>query len=310
MAAISVAAARPAEAAWHLRAMGSSRVFLLGGVAAIVSSIALVAGSRTLRSARLDTSVATSAAMTSAAGSEALAGAMRALAAITPPTRSESPASATHNGIFNFDFEDGELPGSFSQGHVESCPGLEGSRYCLIGTLIPLFWHRNAVGIQAAPGTRPLFGYSANTVVSFDFWVADDCQPTRGVEVAMFNSDKGVYYHHYIGTKTISFNAWSHAELRLVDFVPTKQPAAIRPSAPGVLSSRLVDSVPTKQPAPRSMEEGDSLSSLFIEGGRVGGKPFFVDNIKVTSQSPGDFPAASTVTPLGPRPIHAGEETR
>jgi hypothetical protein len=96
-----------------------------------------------------------------------------------------------------------------------------------------------------------LFTYSGDEVVSFDYWVGAD-----GARVRVQSWDVEREQNFYLGVPDVVAETWGHAELRLADFKPEIDPR-------------------------RALEPGDRMLYLNFYGGRLGGKPFYVDNIRL-----------------------------
>jgi hypothetical protein len=158
-----------------------------------------------------------------------------------------------------FDFEDGVLPATFIEGQLVRCPFEPGGRFCLLGTVLPYWGRENAVqlGLNARSG---IFHYSDTAVIEFDYWLGAD---GKRVSVQIWNNDKRVNYS-YISNRAAR-QTWTRIAVRLRDFEPN-----IKGSPP--------------------MDEGDSLRNVLILGGRVGGEPFYVDNLRIVDHDPGEAP--------------------
>ncbi len=189
------------------------------------------------------------------AGQQALAG-DETEATLPVPAAPAAPEPAA-TVVFSYDFEDGESPKAIKQGALVTGPCRPGSRFCAIGTLDPYDWTGLVV---AAVGSPNVAYFSPGMVLSFDYWAGADVKELR---VQSWNSDQ--YQNHNLEVPNATPEAWSHAEVRLGDAAGDK-----------------------KLP----WQPGDRIQNIRVHGGRTGGKPFYVDNIRLV-----DRPQTSGGTP-------------
>jgi hypothetical protein len=90
----------------------------------------------------------------------------------------------------------------------------------------------------------------------------------------MSNLDQGQNYSLFL--RDVVREQWAHAELSLTDLKPNRW-----------------DDKP--------MVDGDRLRTLLVEGGRPGGTPFYVDNLRIEERPVGPLPR-STAGGLPPAP--------
>lgn len=184
------------------------------------------------------------------------------------------PAPAEPAG-FEFDFEDGVLPSLFTRGHLTPAPAGSSSRFCLIGTVAIDWPITYLVRIGQSPST--LFHYSSGGVLSFDYWVGDDVDidGRTGRRLAALVSRVVADESRYAGVMPITVSvkdlrqaqnhhayiaeyvreAWGHAELPLTALRDGQYRQALEP--------------------------GDPIGQIVIGAGIPGGKPFYVDNVRL-----------------------------
>jgi ferric-dicitrate binding protein FerR (iron transport regulator) len=165
-----------------------------------------------------------------------------------------------------FDFEVGDA--DFDQGHVVRGPACPEGGACIQGTLRPapplLKTWMVARTLERSAGM--LFSYNQRQVLTFDYWVGADA---KTVYVQMWDRDQN--QNHSIYLRDPVRERWGHAVVRLADLAPNKFPE-------------------------RRLEEGDALSSVVITAGRVGGRPLYVDNIRLVEWH-GPLPTKSSASP-------------
>ncbi len=166
---------------------------------------------------------------------------------VREPAAPSAPSGPPPGDVFRFDFEDGLLPAGFGHGHVVPAPAGSDSRYCVIGTVKASFARTNVIVLVGPDGD--LFTFSGSPVLAFDYWVGND---TPYVVVQFWNPSRRQNYR--VLFKPPARRAWAHAEVRLAD-------------AKGILDDT------------RATEEGDHIGTLSLMAGRVGGEPFYVDNL-------------------------------
>jgi hypothetical protein len=147
--------------------------------------------------------------------------------------------------VFSFDFEDGLIPPAIKQGAIVTGPCRPGSRYCAIGMMDPYDWRSFVVAAVA----HAVAYYSENLVLSFDYWAGAD---ERRVWVQAWNVDKRQNHHFYLANTTPE--TWTHVEVRLADAAGERR---------------------------RPWQPGDQIQNIRIHGGKTGGRPFYVDNIRL-----------------------------
>ncbi len=186
------------------------------------------------------------------AGQQALAVQPPATAASTSaPALTASPDASTRTVILSFDFEDGAMPTNFSMGQVAEGPAREGSRYAMMGSLVHSVTTARTQAWGVSLKAPTLFHVSGKQVLSFDYWL----DPASAyMSITYWNHDRSQNYGFFIWKPV--HGSWGHAEIRLADFK-------------GALHKD------------RPPQDGDRITSLSIFGGVLGGKPLFVDNIKL-----------------------------
>jgi RNA polymerase sigma factor (sigma-70 family) len=193
---------------------------------------------------------------------------------------SDSPLSESAESlldVIHFDFEDGILPPGFSLGFVMEGPPRAGNRYVAAATVCT--WYPSWGTSVSVPLPNTL--YRDTLVLSFDYWLPGD---TDRVGLVVRDGSKGNSYWRNL--ETVVRQEWTHAEIRIGSFVPSQ--FAGRPQV--------------------SMDPGDTLTGLTINVGRFGGKPAFVDNIRLRDYAPealakvsiGTTSIGKIVSPLAP----------
>jgi hypothetical protein len=155
--------------------------------------------------------------------------------------------------VLSHDFEDGALSPVFIDGHLVDEHCAPGSRYCALGTMSPYDASHNTVTIERYK--PPVLSYAPNQVLSFDYWVGTDGSalrvqlwvPARKENFAVFLED-------------LVTERWGHAEIRLGELRSYKN------------RNRLTS--------------GDAVGNIMITAGRMGGAPFYVDNLRVLAYPP------------------------
>jgi RNA polymerase sigma factor (sigma-70 family) len=182
----------------------------------------------------------------------------------SPEGPSSLPIATTRADLLAFDFEDGILPAIFREGHLVSCPDLSNSRFCVLATPVWQSGNHVLLGSRENRSDRfdperdidaTLFHFSPTAVLAFDYRI--DARGT-GLLVQLWNNDTDAKYTFYFSMKgkTLVYGAWAHAELRLAQFVPKQK------------------GVPRFKP-------GDGIRNIAISAGKIGGGPFYIDNIQV-----------------------------
>ncbi len=179
--------------------------------------------------------------------------------AIAPPTPTPGPPPSV---LVSWDFEDGQLPRGFVNGQIvgDVCPAA--SKFCLLGGLNWVSPKKNTV-VFTRQGPR-LFAHSDNGVITFDYRIGLEVET---VTVQVFNEDVKQNFH--LNLQDPVRGAWAHATLRLADFVGN-----VRPND--------------------RMSPGDRIGNLNFYAGRLGGEPFYVDQINVLEYPPGHVPATTS----------------
>ncbi len=164
--------------------------------------------------------------------------------------KDSAPDAMAPTGVF-WDFEDGVLPSSFLLGQLVAGPARPGSRMAVVGTLYGWGDFMFTIGIESR---TPMIRYSDESRVAFDYWL-----PAEGSEIAVQIRNRNQKQNYNLVLKQNVREAWTHLDLRLADFQPISDKTKV-------------------------MEPGDIVDHLYILGGRMGGGPFFVDNIKVWNE--------------------------
>jgi hypothetical protein len=186
----------------------------------------------------------------------------------TAPEAASSAGSAPAEGaieVLAFDFESGEQPESFIDGHVVPGACGPGSQFCALGTSSEFDPGRNTVTVEQVQ--RPLFSFAPNQVLSFDYWVGGDAPHIR-VQLWVRSRKENFAVH----LRDIARDRWGHAEIRLTDL--------------RTYGSR------------RGLTEGDGIGNIMLTAGRLGGAPFYVDNLRVMAYPARTaLPVTSSVVP-------------
>ncbi len=171
--------------------------------------------------------------------------------------------------VADFNVVGDTLPSTFSQGQLvtEGCPG--GRPSCVLGTL--------RIGDRAAISTvsiesfkPPLFRAAAAMAITFDYWMGTDA---NSLMLQTWDDDRGQNYR--LELSDVIRGRWARAEFRLPDL------------------RAVVDDA-------RLVEDGDRFLNILVFGGRIGGQPFYIDNLRVLDYPPGTEPAQSATRPLEP----------
>jgi ferric-dicitrate binding protein FerR (iron transport regulator) len=153
--------------------------------------------------------------------------------------------------VFRFGFEDGKLPKAFHAGSVERGPERPGSRFSLAGALDPASTCGGRVALSELQEGKGLFTYSEDLVLSFDYW-ADDS--VRTLDLLVWSRAQQISF----GTTVWDTprERWVHLAVPLRDF-----------SGGG----------PDR---PFHLKPGESVPTLWVQAGQVGGKLYF-DNLEL-----------------------------
>jgi hypothetical protein len=150
--------------------------------------------------------------------------------------------------LVSHDFEAGTLPESFIDGHLAQGSCAPGSLYCALGTLSPFDASRNTVTIEQLK--PPLVRFAPKHVLVFDYWVGADAPQIR---VQMWVRARKQNYAVFL--RDIVREQWGRAEIRFEDLRNYGNRVGMLP--------------------------GDGVTNIMITAGRMGGAPFYVDNLKV-----------------------------
>jgi RNA polymerase sigma-70 factor (ECF subfamily) len=158
------------------------------------------------------------------------------------------PVVVPDEPLLEFDFEDGLLPSDFVQGHVVPTPPGGASRFCVIGTFVSAWpkWLHVAVRVSSLNLT-----FSRTAVLSFDYWTGTDSS-----FIAVLISNRDAKQNYGFKLTNIVKESWGHAEVRFADLIGVKDPG-------------------------RPYEEGAPIDIIGFAGGLTGGKPFYLDNVKL-----------------------------
>jgi hypothetical protein len=171
-----------------------------------------------------------------------------------PPLVVEEPSPPWRpTEVIGFDFEDGALPPSFIDGHVVAGACAPGSQFCALGTLSPYDASRNSVTVQRIKPA--LFEIGAGQVLSFDYWAGADASSIR---IQLWVPSRRENFALVL--RELVRERWAHVELRLGDLRGHRWK--------------------------RALTAGDGVGNIMITAGRMGGAPFYVDNLKVVAYSP------------------------
>jgi hypothetical protein len=202
-------------------------------------------------------------------GGRARAGrALEAARRADPAPEPLAPATAPSANIvlYDFDFEDGVLlrgkTRSFTQGHVVEGPRGSRSRYALIGTLRPSWPREHTVTLEGYD--PPLITYVDSLVLSFDYWLGPG---SPRLYVQLYSTTKRQNYA--VRFSDPATGRWARAVVRLRDLK-------------GLLDAR------------RPLEDGDTFHNITILGGRPGGPPLYIDNLRLEDVAPDVFPATNS----------------
>src|SRR5262249_51257814 len=143
-------------------------------------------------------------------------------------------------------------------GHIVPGPPRPGNKHALMGTVMTWWQYRELTVVVMGKVAK----YRSNLVLSFDYWTGAD-----GNKLFAQIWDVEKHKNVYRGLKDVIPEQWAHANLRLSTFT-------------------LGDVAATKV-----AEEGDALSDLKIFGGQVGGKPLYIDNLKIREATPEELAA-------------------
>jgi hypothetical protein len=169
--------------------------------------------------------------------------------ALLPGSAATAGAGARESVVlFSFDFEDGELPADFIDGHVVASPCPAGSRQCLQGTISPYLGRVHTVTVERV--NPPLLVYAPGQVLSFDYWVGGDA---RKIIVQGWSKVRRQNYGAELGD--LVREGWGRAELPVSELVGYRDGERLQPGQP--------------------------VSNIVIKAGKVGGKPFYVDNLRL-----------------------------
>jgi RNA polymerase sigma-70 factor, ECF subfamily len=174
-----------------------------------------------------------------------------------PGREVEAPAQQPVEVLFEEDFETGPPLPVLADGEVVPGPPRPGSRFCAIGTLSLRSKQKGKIWAVSVATGPLLFSYSRDIVVAFDYWV-DASNPS--VWLQLHSPSKRQNY--VLQIKAPAVERWEHAEIPLLGLIPIGR---------------------SKIP----LEEGDRVDNLRIKGGRLGGAPLYVDNIRIFRRSSG-----------------------
>lgn len=170
------------------------------------------------------------------------------------------PTKPAGSVLYRFDFEDGVAPAIFRLGAPVPCEGRPGS--CMLGAVSP--WGPNAtVAIHRGP---ELLRYSSSLLLSFDYFLGPDVE---SLDVTGWAPEQ--QKNHKIRLGAPVRGRWARAEIRLRDLRPD-----------GDAKQRLA--------------AGERMLNLVIEGGPIGGSPFYVDNFELVDVGEAALPAASATS--------------
>jgi len=161
--------------------------------------------------------------------------------ALTPAAGREPMLSTS------FDFEEGDEP-ALVNGRVVSdgCP--PGSRGCALGGMNFGGPESNTVTLER---WKPFLATWGRTrTLSFDYWIGGE---RAELWVQLWNEDK--YQNYHFELRHPAQRQWTHAEIRLRDFVGNVRPAQVP-------------------------DDGDRIMDMVVAGGRLGGDPLYLDNIR------------------------------
>jgi hypothetical protein len=97
--------------------------------------------------------------------------------------------------------------------------------------------------------------YAGNRAISFDYWQSEPDANELSIEFR--SRQKQMNYSFQVNP--VVHKTWTHVEANFADFRANKG----RHEPPG---------------------DGDEVIRLLIKSGRVGGRPFYVDNIRITER--------------------------
>jgi ferric-dicitrate binding protein FerR (iron transport regulator) len=153
--------------------------------------------------------------------------------------------------VFRFGFEDGKLPRGLRAGSVERGPERPGSRFSLAGALDAGSTCGGRMALSELQEGKGLFTYSEDLVLSFDYW-ADDS--VRTLDLLVWSRAQQISF----GT-----TVWETPRERWVHLaVPLREFGGGGPDRP------------------LHLKAGESVPTLWVQAGQVGGKLYF-DNLEL-----------------------------
>ncbi len=175
---------------------------------------------------------------------------------VTAPPPAFSAASPDHKPspraleqtVFFLDFEDGEAPPFLISGAVVPGPPREGSRFCVLAGVNEWALRTNTIMLKAA--ANAVFTYDRRRILRFAYWIGPGASQ---ITVQTRNGDRHLNYNF------------------------TFQPRVRGAWAQAVIPFSSLDPFDKATP----MQDGDTLTDLFIVGGPIGATPLFVDDIQL-----------------------------
>jgi hypothetical protein len=185
----------------------------------------------------------------------------------------ETPAYTPKNRrevtVFSYDFEDGVRPAPLavdhndhSLGQVLPAPPGSPSRYAVVGEVSRHgpFSHIWVVQLSGGRGGKSLFSFSHQLFLEFDYWVGPEA---KSIAIQIRNEDQKQNYSHLV--RCAVHGAWGHATVALTNFRGNVQ-------------------------KDRQAVDGDRILALNMLAGSIGGKPFYVDNLRLFEVIPAAAP--------------------
>jgi hypothetical protein len=253
--ALAIAGIAPSQAAasktrWSPLAIG-------GGAAVAVLATALVVGRSTLPQGGVSSSPTETSSDSRPAPVRSAAG----MTSDTPIATVATPATEPTT-LFRLDFEDGFLPSITRNGHLHAGGPNAQSRYSAVGSMFPGWagWHVD-VSMAIGPDARDNVVLGPAAAIAFDYWLGE------GDSIRVILTQQEILKEHHFRIRSPAIGQWSHVEIPLSEFrAPTGKTAA-------------------GKTAGRSLAGGDPIGRIHITAGRLGGLPFYVDNIEILDRA-------------------------